>query len=296
MSDASMHVCVGPDASQLIGFLCSLGLLEAGTRSLPDRVVRLGFTWQAVGFRPVVTVDPPIDRREIVDRLHGWIAARAHSPVLEALGDDLPCDARCFETVARELLAAGDAVSSALLAACGVARSGVERIGDTAFRTMNGAGHQHFLQFARVIASKTTPGQLERTLFGPWTYEDDKPSLRFDPADDRRHALRADDPSNAASRAPIRTERAANALAFEGLALLPVVPTSRGVETTLVYHEEGFFRIRWSLWERPLSRDAAASLLACPPVSPQPGVIAVFEARRLTVDKYRSFTPARRLQ
>jgi hypothetical protein len=296
MSDLSEHVCVGPDAGQLLGFLCSLGLLEAGARSLPDHAVRLGFAWHAVGFRPVLTVEPQIDRSQLVERLHAWIAARAVSPVLLRLGDDLPCDVDRFETVARELLADGDMDSSTLLAAFGVARSGSERIDDSVFRTMSGAGHQHFLQFARLIADQTTPEHLERSLFRPWTYADPKPSLRFDPTDDRRYALRADDPSSSSSRAPIRTERAANALAFEGLALLPVVPTLRGVETTLASYEEGSLNIRWSLWERPLSRDAVAGLLACPAVAPEPGSIAVFQARRLTVGKFRSFTPSRRIR
>lgn len=295
MSDPGTHVCVGPDAGQLLGFLCSLGLLEAGTRSLPEHDVRLGFAWYAVAFRPVLTVQPPVDRNELVERLHGWLAARAASPVLTRLGDNLPCDVDRFEAVARELLASGDTASLTMLAAFGVARNGAERIDDTVFRTMSGAGHQHFLQFARHIAEQTTAEQLERTLFESWTYQDAGPSLRLDPADDRRYALRADNPSNPSSSAPIRTERAANALAFEGLALLPVVPATDGVATTLASREDRSPPIRWHLWERPLARDAVASLLASPAMAPAPGIIAVFQATRRTVGKFRSFTPAQRV-
>jgi hypothetical protein len=295
MSDLDTHLCVGPDAGQLLGFLCSLGLLEAGTRSLPEHVVRLGFSWHAVAFRPVLTVQPQVDRKQLVEQLHAWVAARAASLLLTRLGDDLPCDVDRFEAVARELLASGDMASSTLLAAFGVARSGSESIDDTVFRTMSGAGHQHFLQFARLIAEQTTAEQLERTLFASWTYQDPGPSLRFDPADDRRYALRADNPSSPSSSVPIRTERGANALAFEGLALLPVVPATDGVATTLASRENHSPPIRWQLWERPLARDAVASLLASPAMAPASGIIAVFQSTRLTVQKFRSFTPAQRV-
>ena len=289
---AELHLCRGPDAGQLLGFLCSLGLLEAATRSLPERRIRLAFRWHDLGFRPVLSVEPPVDQETLVSRLHAWIGRRGHSPELTQLGKDLPCDAVQFEAVARELLS--DGAAPALLAAFGFARAGSERIDDSAFRTMSGTGHQHFLDFARQIAEQTTAVQVMRCLFEQWTYEDPRPSLRFDPVDDRRYALRADNPANASSRAPIRTERAANAFAFEGLALAPVVPTANGPATTLAFRDGRVIRIRWPLWERPLGRDAAASLLAStPPVGR--GVLAVFRARRLTVGKYRSFSPAERV-
>jgi hypothetical protein len=294
VSRPAAHLCTGPDAGQLLGFLCSLGLLEAATRSLPEYTVRVGFTWHAVAFRPELVAEPQIDRDALVELLHGWVRRRATSPELTRLGDDLPCNASEFETVARELLAGGDVASSTQLAAFGVARPGSERLDDTAFRTMSGAGHQHFLRFARQIAEQTTLEQLERSLFQAWEYEDPGPSLRFDPTDDRRYALRADDPSKASSRAPIRAVRGANALAFAGLALLPVVPAARGAATTLVFRDDGSLTVRWPLWERPLSRDAAAGLLASPAMLGAPGIAAVFEARRLTVGKFRSFTPSRR--
>ena len=100
MSELDTHVCVGPDAGQLLGFLCSLGLLEAGMRSLPDHVVRLGFAWHEVAFRPVLTVQPKVEPNRLVAQLHRWVAARAASLLLTRLGDDLPCDVDPFEVVA----------------------------------------------------------------------------------------------------------------------------------------------------------------------------------------------------
>ena len=77
---------------------------------------------------------------------------------------------------------------------------------DTAFRTMSGAGHQHFLGFMRELAVHTTADQLRRALLSRWDYADSRPSLRWDPADYRPHALRADDPSTD----PIKTMRGAD--------------------------------------------------------------------------------------
>jgi hypothetical protein len=289
---AEAHLCRGPDAGQLLGFLCSLGLLEAATRSLPEHRVRLAFAWRDIGFRPLLSVEPAVDRETLVASLHAWIGQRANSRELSRLGKDLPCAAAEFEALARQVLS--DGASAALLAAFGVAHPGSDRIDDTAFRTMSGTGHQHFLDFARQIAEETTPAHIERCLFEPWTYEDPRPSLRFDPTDDRRYALRSDDPANASSIAPIRTVRAANALAFEGLALVPVMPTAGGPATTLFTRDGRAMRVSWPLWERPLGTDAAASLLASARFT-GPGIVAVFSARRLTVGKYRSFTPAERV-
>lgn len=293
MTSDHEHLCIGPDASQLLGFLCSLGLLEVASHSFPDHAVRMGFRWHAVGFRPVLTIEPSVDREALVERLHEWIAARADSPVLNALGDDLPCDPELFHGLGRSLMTDRDD-SAALLAGLGVGRPGADRLDDTGFRTMSGAGHQHFLRFARRIAAETTCEQIGQTLFASWTYDDLGPSLRFDSTDDRRYALRADDPARSASNAPIRTVRAANALAFEGLALLPVVPTERGAATTLVERATRSPLVRWGLWTRPVTRDVAAAFLASDSLFDAPGIAAVYEARRLTVGKFRSFTPSRR--
>lgn len=282
------HLCRGPDAGQLLGFLCSLGLLETATGAFPDHDIRLGFAWHEVGFRPVLAVAPAVDRGELIERLHERLSQRARSPELTRLGDDLPCDADRFEELGRELLDG----PPTLLASFGVAHPESERLHDSAFRTMSGAGHQHFLAFARELAEQTTSEQVDRCLFEPWTYDDPKPSLRFDPADDRRYALRADNPATS-SRAPIRTVRAANALAFEGLALLPVVPMQGGAATTLFSRNGRALNVQWPIWQRPIGRDVAAGLLASE--ASAPGILARFRAQRVTIGKFRSFTPAERV-
>ncbi len=289
------HLCVGPDGGQLLGFLSALGLLEATTRSLPNQNVKMGFRYVAFGWRPVLTTAHPLEREQLAEAIHGWLQAQAQSPELNELGYDLPCPATSFLSVANTAAKIGDRATLDRLAAFGVARGLDEPIIDTAFRTMSGAGHQRLLKFAGILARETTCQQVHDALFEAWSYRDPGPSLRFDSEDVRVYALRADDPSSS-SDAPIRTVRAANALAFEGLRLLTVLPSNGGVATTLVNQPaKSKVVVRWPLWERPVTRDTAAAILSLSQATEVSGVMAIFESRRRTVDKFRGFTPARRV-
>lgn len=290
------HLCCGPDGGQLLGFLCALGLVEAASHALPEHRVAMGFSWHEVGWRPVLVTEPTVGRGQLTESLQHWIAAQATSPALTRLGDDLPCAPEQFLALAREAGILEEREVSDYLAAFGVARDHQDKIDDTAFRTMSGAGHQHFLGFARTLTAETTREHVEKALFARWTYEDPRPTLRFDSLDDRRYALRADNPASGSSSAPIRTVRAANALAFEGLRLLPVVPAEGGgVATTLTAQDGRSLAVRWPIWERPIRRDVVAGLVAHPAPVGAPGVACVFECRRITIGKFRGFTPARRV-
>ena len=71
-----------------------------------------------------------------------------------------------------------------------------------------------------MLSEHTSREDLRLALFAPWRYLDEKPTMRWDPMDDRRYALRAGNPS----KAPLRTVRGANRLAIEALTFLPTVP------------------------------------------------------------------------
>ena len=60
-------------------------------------------------------------------------------------------------------------------------------IGDTELRTMSGAGHQHFINSAR-NSSHYYCDHIRSALFATWIYSDPRPSMRWDPQDDRRYA------------------------------------------------------------------------------------------------------------
>jgi len=177
-------------------------------------------------------------------------------------------------------------------------------IQDTAFRTMSGAGHQHFVAFMCHIFRETTKRHLDKTLFEAWSYDDptEKQSMRWDPIDDFRYALQWRNPSGDPTRKKGGSMLGANALAIGALALFPTIPVGRGLQTT------GFRGRRsrntfwtWPIWERPLSLDVVRSVLALDEIQQQMpsmmllsarGIVAVYRSQRLTVGKYRCFAPA----
>jgi hypothetical protein len=170
-------------------------------------------------------------------------------------------------------------------------------VSDTALRTMSGAGHQHFIGFMQQLVELTNADHIGKALFSPWAYDDEKPSLRWDPEDDRRYALRWNEPSSD----PIKTVRGANRLAIEALPLMPVMPRSRKLETTgfVTAGSKGTYWT-WPLWEFAIGLDVVRSLLADRRLYPDSqdlpalnriGVCALYRSQRLTVGKYRNFTP-----
>lgn len=78
---------------------------------------------------------------------------------------------------------------------------------------------------------------LREALFGPWRYENDGLSMRWDPDDAKEYALRWRDPSIGG----VSSVWGANRLAFEALPLFPTVPTEAGLRTT------GFRRQRFGI-------------------------------------------------
>jgi hypothetical protein len=99
---------------------------------------------------------------------------------------------------------------------------------------MSGAGHQHFLEFLSLIVDRTGPEHIEKTLFQPWRHDDpvENQTLRWDPADDVRRALRWRDPSGGPRRRRRGGMLGATRLAIEGLPLLPAVPVGGELPTT----------------------------------------------------------------
>jgi hypothetical protein len=163
---------------------------------------------------------------------------------------------------------------------------------------MSGAGHQHFLKFFRELVSKTDVDHLHRALFLPWDYADEGRgmNLRWDPLDDRRYALRWEDPSSD----PVKTMRGANRLAIEGLPLLPTMPTLDGLATT-AFEGKGARKTRfiWPIWTSPISIDVLRSLLTSVlslkdggVLATNLGVVVLYTSARITTGKFRNFTPS----
>ncbi|MES2739011.1 MAG: hypothetical protein V4672_22035 [Verrucomicrobiota bacterium] len=175
---------------------------------------------------------------------------------------------------------------------------------DTAFRTVRGAGHQHFLGIMAKQLLLLTPEHLTKTLLSPWAYDDptEALSLRWDALDDVRYSLRWRNPSGDPERKKQGGMIGASALAVAGLAFHPVHPRQSGLRTT------GFTDIHkattwtWPLWDTPIDIATTRSLIALADsqkdkpdhhqLSPR-GVFRLYRCERFVKDVYyRNFTPA----
>lgn len=191
------------------------------------------------------------------------------------------------------------------------------RILPTPFCAMFGQGHQHFLSrladvpagvLPKAMAKRKSPPDLNApamiaaALFAPWTREDETDGFRWDPMEDRRYALRFENPSTDAGR----TQHGANRLAAIGLPALPgaAVQRRRGIRFLNVATEVegGVLTITWPIWTPPASLAAIQALLAHPYLQSGPegalrhlGVIERRQARRVANGKFMSFTRAERV-
>ncbi|MGE0494845.1 MAG: type I-U CRISPR-associated helicase/endonuclease Cas3 [Vulcanimicrobiota bacterium] len=289
----------GLDGGNLLGFLAAIGVLRTLNRCL-DTQVRLSWEAQAC-WSPVLHLPEEMSEMELVNLLHQNLSKSRWPAPMDSLDDSNKIELGTYRDCAREAvkhwLEMGDRDWADWLTAlgCEAARQG-EMVQDTAFRTMSGVGHQHFLKTMRDLQTLTEPEHLRHALFEPWGYQDDKPSLRFDPADDRRYALRWTEPS----RDPIRTVRGANRLAVEALPLFATVPTVRQMQT-LGFEGKGSRNtyFRWPIWLAPLTEDSVRSLVShCDWLLSKRvdldeiGVAEVMRSQRITVLKVRNFTPA----
>lgn len=317
MTDATANgdglALVGLDAANPLGFLAVLGTLRSLSVSCPEREIKMGWRRFAGGWRPVILASEPLQGPEVVERLTDAILAMAAHPAF-TIGDDLAVSPEVFrifvESAARDSSPSDRSWADFAAAfGCETAVSVINAkknpvIQDTAFRTMSGAGHQHFVAFMRYICGEVTGVHLEKVLFEPWRYDDptEKRSMRWDPRDDSRYALRWRDPSGDPTRRQGGSMLGANALAITGLPLLPTMPAGRWLATT-GFRGRGSRNTFWTwpVWERPLGVDAVRSTLALsdiqetnPPatVLSARGIVAVYRSQRLTIGKFRGFAPA----
>jgi len=328
------HRLVGIDGGNPLAFLAALGTLRSLTSAWPDRRVRM--SWFPAGpWRPVLHVDPPATQDALIGALDVQLKRMCGHPIW-SLGPDLTVSPETFRGQCTRPAArmAHDRVSPDRTWADFAAAFGCEAtttegglIQDTALRTMSGAGHQHFLQFMALIAERTGRDHLEKALFRPWRYDDPvrNQSLRWDPADDVRRALRWRDPSGDPRRERRGGMLGANRLAIEALPLLPTIPVRGTLRTTGFSTRKGEgTNWTWPIWSGPLPLDVVRSALALVGLQPRPedtaprppgivevyrarrlrgdndqaerlrqlGIVEVYRARRLTIGKFRGFAPA----
>lgn len=262
----------------------------------------------------------PLERE--LDRLRKeWLEALQESvsrPEL-ALGRNIDCTDSEYRALVEPLLEGADAehresldMLAAFCSAGCLHESPPKRkqgkLAPTPFAFISGSGHQDFLGTAGELLKNVSPKRIEAALFAPWTYEEERLSMRWDPVEDRRYALMDRDPT-AGDNQP-RTVWMANLLAYRALSLFPSVPTRHGLATVgWTRQEEPVFT--WPLWEHPIDPDSIRSLLVLPELRNissdsrnrgalwARGIQAVYRSRRIRVGTGANFkinfTPSRQL-
>lgn len=244
-------------------------------------------------------------------------ALRAAVPRPElALGERIDCRAdefrehaetfvRTADATARDALRYLSAFGSDAVVKEGDGPRGEHEIEATPLCFISGSGGQNFLETVAKLCEKADVDRLRRTLFKPWTYRDEKLSMRWDPGEDKRYALLASNPSDDGAL----TEWMANLLAYRAMALLPCAPTRTGLGATGWARRDSEVVFSWPLWEFPAGPDLLRTMLQLRDLhSDEPnreslrqrGVVAAYRARRFRFPpkgpSYKvNFGPARQL-
>jgi len=166
-----------------------------------------------------------------------------------------------------------------------------DEIEPTPFCFIKGSGQQFFLDTVLKLMEQADPERVRQVLFEPWAYRDEKLSMRWDPAEDRRYALMDRDPT--ASDNKSRTVWMANLLAYRALPLFPCAPGRRGLATTAwALTGEGDLAFTWPIWEFSAPPDTIRSLLQLGILAKPErdrsslrarGIAATFRSRRIKV-------------
>ncbi|HZT72150.1 MAG TPA: hypothetical protein VE996_00690 [Terriglobales bacterium] len=302
------------DGSNPLAFLAALGVLVS---LAPEPALNLRLSWRrAARVTPTIHAASPLDAETLCGLLAHTPAA---APPLVAQHDVLDITCEEFRGCASDLIIKRLRTDLDVLAAFGADADGDSgRIARTQFCFTSGSGHQKFLENARVLTARADERKFREALFMPWSRTDQKYSMRWDPADDRRYAYLAADPSTLCKDGTVWM---ANLLAYRALTLFPCVPDSRSAskshgasgprdaQTVAWSSEDGrrepFFA--WPIWEPPAALDAIRSLLqmadisdsAAAPELRRRGITGVFCSRRLRVGSGANFklnfAPARAL-
>lgn len=301
------HLFTALSSSSLLGFMAALGALYTLDGRPEYAGCRMKWIPQGSSHSPVLLTPISVGTETLLTHLHESLSSVAGHETL-TFDKNLKVNQSVFRALclkaAESYVKNIDTFGCAMLAAFGsdAAINDEGMIEDTAFRTMGGAGHQHFLVFMNELAKTTTLEHLREALLGPWRYRDPSPTMRWDDADDRRYALRWDEPS----KDPVRTVRGANRLAIAALPLFPTYPAASDTLATTAFKggKSNNTFVTWPIWTGWLSLDAVKSALSLGELQEAApsheklsalGISAAFRSQRITLGKYRNFTPAKML-
>lgn len=300
------HVLAGIEPDNLLASLALLGFLRAVRHAEPDWLLRAW--WAGQPLRPRVRTAVPVTPDQLADA-----AARGCKRLAEVHHFGTHSDLDYAPGESRELLqsAALDArpddrlaidLWSALMSDGAIKDDPKEiRVRPTPYCLLFGQGHQHFLERLASVPQGNLPKELAKlksppdlnspakiseALFAPWQRADATQSFRWDPFEDRRYALRFEDPSTDKAL----TVHGANRLAALALPLLTAMPVKQRTEYRLAAigtsaGHRGAITVSWPVWSLPATLDAIIALWATrrPPT---------YSAERISVGKFFSFTRA----
>ena len=301
----------GLDGGNPLGFLAAIGTAVVVRDTFTD--VCLGWNSTSGGWRPWLTGCGE-DEKEFSRKLFE-ILRNVRMTVFD-INDRMPFDIATFANALQEGQSRSsitDRRDADFLAAIGTELYPDKKedvFQDSSFRMVRrGDSKGQGLPFyAKAIREKTDLVGIERTLFQPWDYRDEGYSLRWDPMEDQRYALRWRDPSKR-SQSDLTDGTgsmiAANSLAIEALRWFPTVLSNGRRAQTTGFHQvsqrEHYFV--WPIWTLPLGVEPLRSLLSLKDISTDPlprtflakrGIEEVYCSQRIQQNQYYSnFAPAR---
>ena len=259
----------GLDGGNPLGFLAAVGTLRILADESGD-AVRLGWKSTKYGWRPIL-VGCGVSEDELCDVLLG--SFKRTSDYIFDIGKErkgnkehnkFPFDAARFAQALQESARSGQERRDAdFLASFGTDIYPDSKTGEfrcTSFKMVRSGDSkgQGMLCYAKDIRVKIGRSDIKRTLFQTWDYGDEGYSLRWDPIDDRRYALRWRNPSESKPG----TMNGANGLAIDALRCLPAVNVGTQMLTTGFHQIKGHKLFVWPIWTPPVGVDAVRSLLS----------------------------------
>lgn len=295
----------GLDGSNPLGFLAAIGTAVI----LQDMFPGIGLNWNRTqyGWRPAL-IGCGEDRQEFSEKL--LTALHDASMAVFDVDDKMPFDTTKLTNALLSVqghVSISDRRAADFLVGFGTEMYPSEKgdFQDSRFRMVRSgdSAGQGLTFYAKAIREKIELDHIQRTLFQTWDYQDKGYSLRWDPIEDQRYALRWRDPSKKGLAYGPGTMLAANSLAIEALQWFPVLSVGNQAQTT------GFQRPRrretyfvWPIWTRIVSIETVRSLLALTDLTKEPvprsslakrGIEEIYRSQRIQQNQYYSnFTTA----
>ena len=287
----------GLDGSNPLGFLAAIGTAVVLQNVFPE--IRLGWEQTEGGWRPFLAGCGD-DEQEFSEKLVE--ALKDASMTVFDVDNRMPFDAEKFSRKLRDVQcysSIADRRDSDFLSSFGTELYPNEKNGqfqDSRFRMVRSgdSAGQGLPFYAKEMRKKVGIDHIQRTLFHAWDYQDTGYSLRWDPIEDQRYALRWRDPSKSSQG----TMLAANSLAVEALQWFPTLLIGSQARTT------GFQRLGrrdtyfvWPIWTPMLGMETVRSLLALDDLCRDPvprsslvrrGIEEVYRSQRIQQNQYYS--------